>query len=197
MSSKKISRCPWVGKYSPMIDYHDKEWGVPQHEDKILYEFLILEGAQAGLTWKTILDRREEYRKVFAGFDPLIVSKFSDDKIQSILDNSGIIKNRLKVKSAITNAQILIKIQNEFGSFNNFIWDIIGNNPIINNFTQLDQIPPSTELSKKMSKLLKKRGFSFVGPTICYAFMQAVGMVNDHLISCFRYNEINNISPEK
>jgi len=178
------TRCEWA-KDDLNIEYHDNEWGKPQHNDRKLFEFLILEGAQAGLTWTTILKRREGYRKAFSDFDPDKVSKYTSKHIENLLNNPEIIRNKLKINSAINNAKLFIKIQNEFGSFDKFIWRFVDNTSIINNFKRLSEIPASTDISKKMSNDLKKYGFSFVGPTICYAFMQAVGMVNDHTRDCF------------
>lgn len=185
-----IKRCAWVGSDPLMVEYHDKEWGTPVHNDHELFEFLILEGAQAGLSWSTILKRREGYRKVFANFDVQKVASFSDADFEKLMQNVGIIRNRLKINSAINNAQQFIKVQEEYGSFDKYIWGFVDDKPINNEFKKLADIPASTELSVKMSKDLKKRGFNFVGPTICYAFMQAVGIVNDHVLNCFRYKEI-------
>lgn len=173
-----------------MIAYHDEEWGVPVHDDKELFEFLILEGAQAGLSWTTILNRREGYRRAFVDFDIPKIARFSEKDFERLLQDPGIIRNKLKVRSAINNAQQVISIQEEFGSFDQYIWEFVDFQPIQNHFKKLVDIPASTDLSTTMSKSLKKRGFTFVGPTICYAYMQAVGMVNDHVISCFRHKEI-------
>ena len=173
-----------------MIDYHDKEWGVPLHNDKKLFEFLILEGAQAGLTWQTILNKRKNYRKAFDNFDPRKISKYTQKAIIKLLKDAGIIRNRLKIGAAVTNAQKFLEIQREFGSFDKYIWQFVNHKPLKNNFKSLKKIPAKTKESEAMSKELKKRGFKFVGPTICYAFMQAVGMVNDHFAGCFRYNEV-------
>ncbi|NPE08891.1 MAG: DNA-3-methyladenine glycosylase I [Asgard group archaeon] len=172
------------------IDYHDKEWGVPVYDDKILFEFLILEGAQAGLSWITILQRRENYREAFDNFDYEKIAKYNEEKIAELLQNSGIIKNKLKVRSAVTNAQAFIEVRKEFGTFSKFIWSFVDNKPIQNKWKSLRELPAKTELSEKISRDLKKRGFRFVGPTIIYAFMQAVGMVNDHTIDCYRYKEL-------
>lgn len=191
----EIKRCAWTGSDPLMVEYHDKEWGVPVHDDNELFEFLILEGAQAGLSWSTILNRREGYRKAFANFDVQKVALFSEEEdLERLAQNPNIIRNRLKIKSTINNARQFIKIQEEFGSFDNYIWQFVNYQPINNRFEQLADIPASTELSTIMSKDLKKRGFSFIGPTICYAFMQAIGIVNDHLIDCFRYSEIIHLS---
>jgi DNA-3-methyladenine glycosylase I len=173
-----------------MIQYHDKEWGVPVHNDQKLFEFLILEGAQAGLTWQTILNKREGYRKAFAGFDPVKIARFDSRDAKRLLKDSNIIRNRLKIAAAIENAKRFLKVQKEFGSFDKYIWQFVGNKPIKNKFKSLKKIPATTKESDAMSKDLKKRGFKFVGSTICYAFMQAVGMVNDHQTDCFRYDKI-------
>lgn len=177
-------RCVWA-KDDLNIEYHDNEWGIPQHDDGKLFEFLVLEGAQAGLSWSTILKRREGYRKAFSNFDPLKVSKYTAKHIEKLLDNPEIIRNRLKINSAINNAKHFLKIQEEFGSFDKYVWSFVNYKPIINNFKKLSDLPVSTPISEKMSKDLRNLGFNFVGPTICYAFMQAVGMVNDHTIDCF------------
>ncbi len=184
--SKK--RCTWVDKSNKLyIQYHDKEWGVPQHDDALLFEMLILEGAQAGLSWAIILNKRENYRKAFDNFDPKKVAKYSEKKKERLLQNEGIVRNRLKIKSAIQNAQVFLKIQKEFGSFDKYIWKFVSHKPIQNKFKYISEIPAKTELSDRISKDLKSRGMNFVGSTIIYAFMQAVGMVNDHETSCFRY----------
>jgi DNA-3-methyladenine glycosylase I len=183
-------RCDWVPKDKQQyVEYHDTEWGVPVFDDKTQFEFLILEGAQAGLSWETILKRREGYRKAFADFDPKKVAKFDEKKQQELLQNPGIIRNRLKVKSAINNAQKFIEVQSEFGSFSKYIWKFVGGEPIVNKWKTMKEVPAKTKEAEVLSKDLKKRGFSFVGPTIMYAHMQATGMVNDHTIDCFRYNE--------
>jgi DNA-3-methyladenine glycosylase I len=170
-----------------MIRYHDSEWGIPVHNDKKLFEMLILEGAQAGLSWSTILKRRKTYQKAFDDFDPKIISKYTQKDIARLLSDEGIIRNKLKVKSAINNAKQFLKIQKEFGSFDKYLWAFVKNKPIKNNFKNLSDVPASTELSDQISKDLKKHGFSFVGTTIVYAYMQAVGIVNDHVKNCFRY----------
>jgi DNA-3-methyladenine glycosylase I len=167
------------------IKYHDNEWGIPQHNDAKLFEFLVLEGAQAGLSWSTILRRREGYRKAFSNFDSLKISKYTQKHVKKLLNNEEIIRNRLKINSAINNAKHFLEIQEEFGSFDKYIWSFVNYKPIINNFKKLSDLPASTILSEKMSKDLRNHGFTFVGPTICYAFMQAIGMVNDHTIDCF------------
>ena len=179
-----MNRCIWA-KDDLNIEYHDNEWGIPQHDDIKLFEFLVLEGAQAGLSWSTILKRREGYRKAFSNFDPLKVSKYTSKNVEKLLDDKEIIRNRLKINSAINNAKQFLKIQKEFGSFDKYVWSFVNHKPIINNFKKLSDLPASTSISEKMSKDLRNRGFNFVGPTICYAFMQAVGMVNDHTADCF------------
>ena len=181
-------RCDWA-KEEPNIGYHDNEWGRPEHDDNKLFEFLILEGAQAGLSWITILKRREGYRNAFSNFDPNKVAKYSQKNISKLLQNKSIVRNRLKIESAVNNAQQFLKIQSEFGSFDEYIWRFVSFNPIKNNFKQYSDLPASTNISKKISTDLKKRGFTFVGPTICYALMQAIGMVNDHTCDCFLYNK--------
>ncbi len=173
-----------------MIAYHDTEWGVPLHDDRKLFEFIVLDGAQAGLSWSTVLRKRENYRKAFNGFDPTVIARYDEKDVQRLLKNDGIIRNRLKIESAITNAQKFIEIRKEFGSFDAYIWQFVGNKTIQHRFNRLTQIPATSPESDSMSKDLKKRGFKFVGSTICYAFMQAAGMVNDHLVDCFRYREV-------
>lgn len=185
-----VKRCEWAGSDPLYQDYHDNEWGIPVHDDQKLFEMLILEGAQAGLSWITILRKRENYRKAFDNFDPLIVSKYTDQKIQELLNNPGIVRNRLKVNAAVNNANIFLEIQKEFGSFDKYIWSFVSYKPIINNQKTMGDIPTQTSESEAMSKDMKKRGLKFIGPTICYAFMQATGMVNDHIIDCFRYSEL-------
>ena len=185
-----LSRCPWCENSSLgnlYLDYHDKEWGEPVHDDHTLFEFLILEGAQAGLSWSTILSKRENYRKAFAHFDPVKVAKFSDAKLAALLQDPGIVRNRLKVASAVVNARAFLAVQKEFGSFDTYIWVFVGGKQIINQWTAMTGVPAKTPESDAMSKDLKSRGFKFVGSTICYAFMQATGMVNDHLTNCFRH----------
>jgi len=188
-----VQRCEWANYSAQMKEYHDKEWGVPQHDDLILFEFLILEGMQAGLSWNTILNKRENFKEAFDGFNYYKIAEYGEDKIEELLENKGIIRNKLKISSVVTNAKAFIKIIEEFGSFNKYIWDLVENKPIHNIYYSLNELPSNTELSDKMSKDLKTRGFKFVGSTIIYAFMQAVGLVNDHLIDCFRYKEIKNI----
>ena len=184
MSTKP--RCPWPAT-PEMIAYHDDEWGVPQHDDRVLYEFLILEGAQAGLSWSTILGKRDAYRKAFSAFDPAKVARYKSAEIKRLMKDAGIVRNRLKIESAVRNAQALVTVQKEFGSFDRYIWQFVGGAPIKNAWRSMKSLPAETKESIAMSKDLKRRGFNFVGPTVCYAFMQAVGMVNDHLVTCFRY----------
>lgn len=190
MRRTELERCPWAGKDPAYIHYHDTAWGVPVHDDRKLFEFLILEGAQAGLSWLTILKRREGYQNAFAGFDPGAVARFTPEKIQEILCDPGIIRNRLKVNAAVTNARAFLKIQDTFGSFDAYSWRFVDGKQKVNTFRQLKDIPPTSKESDAFSKDLKQRGFKFVGSTIIYAHMQAVGMVNDHLVSCFRYREV-------
>lgn len=185
------TRCAWVPKNDDLyITYHDTEWGVPVHDDQKHFEFLILEGAQAGLSWRTILSRREGYRKAFANFDPQKVAKFTQKDQEKLKQNPDIIRNRLKIAAAITNAQAFLKVQKEFGSFNAYAWQFVKGKPIINHWQSIKQVPAVTKEAEIFSKDLKKRGFRFVGPTIIYAHMQAIGMVNDHTIDCFRYQEL-------
>ena len=185
----ELRRCPWA-KGDEYIDYHDKEWGVPVHDDRLLFEFLILEGAQAGLSWITILKKRNNYRIAFDQFDPEIVAKYGKRKQQSLLANAGIVRNRLKIEAAIQNAKAFLAVQEEHGSFDDYIWDFVGGKPKQNSWKSMKAVPARTSVSDAMSKDLKRRGFKFVGSTICYAFMQAVGMVNDHLVDCFRHAEL-------
>lgn len=187
-----MKRCAWAEESGNplMISYHDREWGIPVHSDKKLFEFLILEGAQAGLTWQTVLNRREEYRKAFRNFNPNKVSMFTERDVKRLMGDAGIIRNRLKIKSAIINARQFLKVRSEYGSFNRYLWKFVEGKPIKNKFKTLKEIPASTTESQSLSTDLKKRGFTFVGPTICYAFMQAVGMVNDHTRNCFRYTSL-------
>ncbi len=180
-------RCGWCTDDPDYIRYHDEEWGVPCHDDQKLFEFLILEGAQAGLSWITLLKRREGYRNAFADFDPEAVAQFTEQDVERLLQDKGIVRNRLKVNSAINNARAFLKVQEEFGSFDRYIWSFVNHTPIRNQWQTLSEVPVTTPESDAMSKDLKKRGFSFVGSIICYAYMQAVGMVNDHLVSCLSY----------
>ncbi len=182
----KINRCQWA-KDESNIEYHDNEWGNPVHDDNKLFEFLVLEGAQAGLSWSTILKRRQTYRKAFCDFDPKKVSKFTQKNISRLLKDEGIIRNKLKINSAINNAKQFLTVQEEFGSFDKYIWSFVNYKPIKNHYKKLSEIPANTPISDQISNDLKKRGFNFVGSTICYAFMQAVGMVNDHTSNCFRF----------
>ena len=192
MSDIGVIRCEWAGTESLYIAYHDNEWGVPVHDDRELFEMLILEGAQAGLSWSTILKKRENYRQAFDNFKPEIVAGYGDAKLDALLNDPGIVRNRLKIKSAILNAQAFLKVQEEFGSFDSFIWGFVGGEPIINSWQAMSDLPAKTPESEAMSEALKQRGFNFVGPTICYAFMQSIGMVNDHVVDCFRYAELIN-----
>lgn len=191
IAEKNKTRCAWVNEDQIYIDYHDNEWGVPVYDDRLLFEFLILEGAQAGLSWITILKRREEYRKCFNHFDAEKIARYDENKYAKLLANPGIIRNRLKIQSVITNAQAYLDVKEEFNNFSDYIWQFVDGKPIQNNWKLQKQVPASTVVSDEFSKDLKKRGFKFVGTTICYAFMQAVGMVNDHIDCCFRYKEIN------
>jgi len=188
-----VQRCKWAEFNDLMKKYHDEEWGTPNHEDQRLFEFLILEGAQAGLSWNTILQKRKNFRNAFDNFDYRKVAQYSEQKVEELLNNTGIIRNKLKITAAIANANALLKVQEEFGSFNNYIWTFIDYNPIINKFKTLEELPSKTKQSELISKDLKKRGFKFVGPTIIYSFMQAIGMTNDHTTDCFRYEEINKV----
>ena len=190
---KSVNRCPWcenssLGKLT--LDYHDREWGVPVHDERTLFEFLILEGAQAGLSWSTILAKRENYRQAFADFDPEKVAKFSEKKQEALLLDPGIVRNRLKVNSAVVNARAFLAVQREFGSFDAYLWQWTAGAPVVNRWEKQSEIPPRTGLSDAISKDLKARGFSFVGSTIVYSHLQAVGVVNDHLVSCFRWREV-------
>lgn len=183
-------RCFWVGNDPLYIEYHDKEWGVPVYDDDKLFEFLILETFQAGLSWITVLKKRENFRKAFDGFDYKKIANYSDNKYDELLNNAGIIRNKLKIKATISNAQAFIAVQKEFGSFSKYIWSFVEGKPIKNTFAKREDVPATTELSNAISKDLKKRGFKFVGSTVIYAHMQATGMVNDHTTDCFRYNEV-------
>jgi DNA-3-methyladenine glycosylase I len=180
--------CDWPGENKLMIEYHDTEWGTPVHDDRKLFELLMLDNAQAGLSWQTVLNKRENYRKAFDNFDPVKIARYNNRKITSLLNNPGIIRNRLKIEAAITNARAVLEIQKEFGSFDAYIWQFVGGTPIRNRWKSLKEIPATSPESDAMSKALKKCGFKFVGSTICYAFMQSAGLVNDHLTNCFRYN---------
>lgn len=191
--SKEIIRCSWSGADELYIDYHDKEWGAPLHDERRLFEMLVLEGAQAGLSWITILRKREAFRKAFDNFTIEKVARYTEKKIASLMSDSTIVRNRAKINAAIMNAQAVLELRNEFGSFDKYIWQFVGGKPIINKWKRLGQIPAETKESQAMSKDLKTRGFRFVGPTICYAFMQATGMVNDHVTDCFRYQGVQGL----
>ncbi|HEX5101146.1 MAG TPA: DNA-3-methyladenine glycosylase I [Polyangiaceae bacterium] len=189
MARTEKQRCWWPGTDALYIDYHDREWGVPVHDDRRLFEFIVLEGAQAGLSWITILRKREAYRAAFDAFDPEKVARYDARRVERLLKNEGIVRNRLKVESAVKNARAYLEVQEEFGSFAKYQWGFVDGRPVVNRFKDKKQIPPRTPLSDAISKDLKRRGFSFVGSTIVYAHMQAVGMVNDHVVSCFRHVE--------
>jgi DNA-3-methyladenine glycosylase I len=191
---ENIRRCAWSTSDPLSITYHDQEWGVPVHDDRLLFEFLVLEGAQAGLSWLTILRRRENYRQAFDRFDPQKVARYDDEKVLELLNNSGIIRNRAKINAAIGNARSFLAIQEEFDSFDAYIWRFVGGKAIQNSWTDMAQIPARTAEAEALSKDLVRRGFKFVGPTICYAHMQATGMVNDHTVDCFRYDEIRQMA---
>lgn len=189
-SRDEKNRCPWAYESQLYRDYHDNEWGVAVHDDRLLFEFLILEGAQAGLSWITILKKRENYRAAFDNFDAVKIASYDEEKVAELLGNAGIIRNRLKIRAAIGNARAFLEVQREFGSFDSYIWDFVGGETIQNSWSDFHDIPAETKESAAMSKDLKKRGFKFVGPTICYAFMQAVGMVNDHITDCFFHKRV-------
>jgi DNA-3-methyladenine glycosylase I len=196
--AKSINRCKWAeGVSLDYIEYHDKEWGVPVFDDRVQFEFLLLEGAQAGLSWSTILNKREGYRKAFADFDPQKVARFTDKRIEKLLQDPGIVRNRLKVRSAVTNAKALLAVQREFGSFSDYIWGFVDGKPIQNRFRKDGDIPATSPQSDALSKDLKKRGFKFVGSTIIYAHMQATGLVNDHVSGCFRYKPCASLAKGK
>jgi DNA-3-methyladenine glycosylase I len=186
-SSPEPSRCLWAQGNELYRDYHDLEWGVPVRDDRLLFEFLILEGAQAGLSWLTILQRRASYRAAFDNFDARKVARYGLRQKQKLMTNPGIIRNRLKIEATVANAQAYLEVQKEYGSFSDFVWQFVGNTPVLNHWKMMKEVPAETPESNAMSRDLQKRGFKFVGPTICYAFMQAVGMVNDHLVDCFRH----------
>lgn len=191
MTSRRTEhrRCPWA-RTELSRAYHDLEWGVPVHEDRRLFEFLILEGAQAGLSWETILQKRDHYRAAYEGFDPAVVARYGARRRAGLLSNPGIVRNRLKIEASITNAQAFLAVQEEFGSFDRYVWGFVDHQPIQNAWTSLPDVPPRTDVSDALSRDLRRRGFRFVGSTICYAFMQAVGMVNDHLVGCFRHAQL-------
>jgi DNA-3-methyladenine glycosylase I len=188
--SDGVRRCEWAGTDPEMVTYHDTEWGVPVHDDTVHFEFLVLEGAQAGLSWSTILKRRAGYRKAFAGFDAAKVARYTPAKVDKLLTDTGIIRNRAKVEATVRNARGYLAVQEEFGSFDDYIWGFVGGRPIVNKWRRLAQLPPTSAESEALSKDLKRRGFGFVGPTVCYAHLQAAGLVNDHLVDCFRYPEL-------
>jgi DNA-3-methyladenine glycosylase I len=183
-------RCEWANSSALYLDYHDTEWGVPVHDERTLFEFLILEGAQAGLSWSTILNKRQAYIQAFENFEPTKVASYDDSEVQALLANPGIVRNRLKIQAAIQNARSFLKVQDQYGSFDTYIWQFVDGKPVQNSWKSLQEISATTKESDAMSKELKKRGFTFVGSTICYAFMQAVGMVNDHIVDCFRWQEV-------
>ncbi|HEU5264995.1 MAG TPA: DNA-3-methyladenine glycosylase I [Gaiellaceae bacterium] len=186
-----VTRCEWAaGGDELMLAYHDEEWGVPAHEDRHLFELLTLEGAQAGLSWSTILRKREGYRRAFAGFDPEVVARFTETDVERLLADPGIVRNRLKVESTVVNAARVLEVQDELGSLDAYVWTFVAGEPIVGRWRSLVEVPAETALSRALSKDLKKRGFRFVGPTVCYAFMQAVGLVNDHTLDCFRFEEL-------
>lgn len=189
-----MKKCAWALRSATEEHYHDHEWGVPVHDDRLLFEFLILEGAQAGLSWLTILKRREGYRQAFDHFEVELVARYGEDKINSLLANPEIIRNHLKIHSAVTNAQAFLKVVSAFGSFNDYIWQFVDGVPVHNQWQKYTDIPASTPISEAMSKDLKRRGFKFIGTTICYAFMQATGMVNDHVVDCYRYQQLKNFT---
>ena len=188
-----MNRCEWAAKSLLETKYHDEQWGVPVHDDRLLFEMLILEGAQAGLSWSTILQKRDGYLEAFDNFDPVKVSKYSDDKIEQLLQNPGIIRNRLKINAAVTNAKCFLKTQKEVGSFDRYIWSFVGGKSINNRWKKQSDIPATSPESIEMSNSLKKHGYKFVGPTICYAYMQSTGMVNDHVVACFRHAEVKDL----
>lgn len=186
-----VDRCPWVSADPLYLAYHDEEWGVPEHDDRMLFEMLVLEGAQAGLSWLTILRKRESYRAAFAGFDPARVARFTPARVEKLLLDPGIVRNRQKVESAVSNAPRFLEVQREHGSFDAYLWGFVGGEPRMNRFRAMSEVPARTPTSDALSKDLVRRGFRFVGPTICYALMQAVGLVNDHLVGCFRHGEVS------
>ena len=188
-----LQRCHWA-KNERAIQYHDEEWGVPLQDDRQHFEFLTLEAAQAGLSWDTVLKKREAYREAFAGFDPVLVAQYGPVELEAMLNNTGLIRNRLKLTAAIQNAKEFLRIQREFGSFNTYIWQFVNGKPIINAWNDTSELPATSEISDALSRDLKKRGFKFVGSTICYSHLQAAGLINDHLVSCFRYREVQNLS---
>lgn len=190
MPNHEKFRCPWCLKFEEYIEYHDKEWGVPVHDDRVHFEFLLLEGAQAGLSWSIILKKRENYRKAFAGFDAAKVARFSAARIEKLLQDPGIVRNRLKVNAAVNNAKRFLEVQKEFGSFDKYIWSFVNGRPIVNKWKSIKEVPPTTKESDLLSSDLIKRGFKFVGSTVIYSHMQACGLVNDHLVECWRYKRL-------
>ena len=190
MCAQHTGGCTWPGDDELMKEYHDNEWGTPLHNDRKLFEFLVLDAFQAGLSWKTILHKRRNFEKAFSGFDPVKIAKYSDKKIETLLQDTGIVRNRLKILATVTNAQRFLEVQKEFGSFDKYIWQFTGHKPIVNNWKHTGQVPAKTAESDAMSKDLQKRGFKFVGSTICYAFMQAAGMINDHMVGCPRHKAV-------
>ena len=195
--SEAMKRCTWCGDDPIYVAYHDQDWGVPVHDDRLLFEMLILEGAQAGLSWLTILKKRDNYRKAFYLFDAVRVASYGQQEVDRLMQNAGIVRNRLKIESAIKNARGFLEIQEEYSSFANYLWRYVDGKPLDNQWRSVSDIPAHTPLSDQLSKDLKKRGFNFVGSTICYAFMQSIGMVNDHTTDCFRYQEINNLGENR
>lgn len=191
MTIKNKERCAWVNSDPLYLKYHDTEWGVPIYDDRMLFEFLILEGMQAGLSWYTVLKKRENYRRCFKKFNATSIAKYDQAKVEELMENPGIIRNKLKINATIANAKAFLHVKKEWGSFSDYIWHFVDEKPIINHWKSIKQVPATTSISDNLSKDLKKRGFKFIGSTICYAFMQAVGMVNDHTVNCFRYQEIN------
>jgi DNA-3-methyladenine glycosylase I len=188
--SENAIRCAWAARDSVLLAYHDQEWGVPVHDDRALFEFLVLEGAQAGLSWSTILNKRPAYRAAFDHFNPDKVARYGEAKVAALLGNAGIVRNRLKIRAAVQNARAVLAVQKEFGSFDGYVWQLVGGQPIQNRWRRMEDVPARSAESDAMSKDLVKRGFTFVGSTICYAFMQATGMVNDHVVGCFRHKEL-------
>lgn len=185
-----MQRCPWCGDDPLYVAYHDKEWGVPQHDDRVLFEFLILEGAQAGLSWLTILRKRDNYRKAFDGFDAARIARYGEKDVARLLADAGIVRNRLKISASIANARAFLEVQREFGSFDAYLWAFVAGRPVRNSWQSMAELPATSEVSDALSKDLRRRGFKFVGSTICYALMQAVGLVNDHLAGCFRHSQV-------
>jgi DNA-3-methyladenine glycosylase I len=198
MASKDVTRCGWAaGLAGAYLDYHDTEWGVPSHDERHLFEMLVLEGAQAGLSWSTILNKRDGYRQAFDGFDPARVARFTPKRVERLLGDPAIVRNRAKVESAVTNAQSVVRLQREGETLDAFLWSFVGGRPVQNRFAAMAELPAQTDASRAMSRELKRQGFRFVGPTICYAFMQSVGMVNDHVATCFRYDEVAALGSEQ